>query len=388
MDAEERRAIEATLRRFAARIDEVLFAAEGADGDLGRIPQLLGESREMDIVADSAPDAPGYELGVWGQHFQEEGLALSLLTLSLLSEACAGFAAAVHAQGLACLASGAQANCPPATPVAAAYTPSYGIPLGARMQSEGSGLRLTGRGDALELSGTAHFLLACAEPQTLICFAQSPGDDGAGPEWVALAVDAATAGLELTEVTGRTGLRAVYQAHLHCGQTVISADQVLSSGQAALRSLQRVIACDWLGQAAIGLGIARRTLRDSRAYTAQRYQGGSIIEEHAGIQLLQGTAEYDIALLTAILYQHAGQPLSSIELSVLLRWAVGAKLAIVEHAHRAVTHCLQTLGGYGYMEDYGFEKRLRDVSTLKSLHGAPDQLKLFLNELARVEEGG
>jgi alkylation response protein AidB-like acyl-CoA dehydrogenase len=46
-----------------------------------------------------------------------------------------------------------------------------------------------------------------------------------------------------------------------------------------------------------------------------------------------------------------------------------------------VTDCLQTAGGYGYMEDYGFEKRLRDVSMLKSLHGAPDQLKLVLGRL-------
>lgn len=46
----------------------------------------------------------------------------------------------------------------------------------------------------------------------------------------------------------------------------------------------------------------------------------------------------------------------------------------------------QTLGGYGYMEDYPFEKRLRDMSTLKSLHGALDQLKLFLNELARKKQ--
>jgi hypothetical protein len=37
------------------------------------------------------------------------------------------------------------------------------------------------------------------------------------------------------------------------------------------------------------------------------------------------------------------------------------------------------------MEDYRFEKRLRDVGTLKSLHGAPDQLRLFLNELGRED---
>ena len=105
---------------------------------------------------------------------------------------------------------------------------------------------------------------------------------------------------------------------------MVSHDQVLHVGEAARRPLQQVMACDWLGQAAIALGVARRSLRDSRAYTAQRYQGGR-------------------------------------------------------------THCLQTLGGYGYMEDYPFERRLRDVSTLKSLHGAPDQLRLLLNELAKDE---
>jgi alkylation response protein AidB-like acyl-CoA dehydrogenase len=92
-----------------------------------------------------------------------------------------------------------------------------------------------------------------------------------------------------------------------------------------------------------------------------------------------------VALLEAILYQHAGEPLSALNANLLLRWGLAARLAVVEHAARAVTDCLQTLGGYGYTEDYGLEKRLRDLSTLKSLHGPPDQLRLFLNQLARGE---
>jgi len=239
-------------------------------------------------------------------------------------------------------------------------------------------LHLTNTGNVLKLNGSSHFLLAADRPQELVCFAREL-------EWVILRVDPEATGVELTEVTYRTGLRAAHQYHVRCEQVVVSSGQVLSAGNAALRTLQLVTACDWLGQAAIALGIARRALRDSRAYTAQRYQGGHIIEEHAGIQLLQGTAEYDIGLMAAILYQHADEPLASCDPVALLRWAIHARLALVEHAHRAVTNCLQTLGGYGYMEDYRFEKRLRDVSVLKSLHGAPDQLKLFLNELARIE---
>jgi alkylation response protein AidB-like acyl-CoA dehydrogenase len=233
------------------------------------------------------------------------------------------------------------------------------------------------------LNGTAQFLLAAGPPETLICFARRSGRNGVGTDWVCLTVDACGGGFKLSDAGPRTGLRAAGLLHLRCDVVAVSAEQVLCTGDVARRRLAQVLACDWLGGTAIALGIARRSLRDSRAYTAQRIQGGRTIEEHAAVRLLQGTAEYDVALLEAILFRHAAEPLAVVEVVTLLRWALAARLAMVEHAHRAVTSCLQTLGGYGYMEDYHLEKRLRDVSTLKSLHGAPDQLSLYLNELVK-----
>lgn len=389
LDADDQVAFEATLRRFATEIDETLFSGEGPDGDLTRVPELLAAAQRMGIVTDPVPMAPGYELGVWGRSCASEGLGLSLLTLSLLGEACAGFAAAVHAQGLGCLAlNGGEPIAPSAmpgvgTPMAAVFSPDYGIPFSIRRTFAGGGLTVSPEGDALVLNGTGHFLLAAGPPRALVCFAQRRSDDDRDSEWVSVVVDADAAGTELAEVGPRTGLRACRQYHLHCSQTVIARGKVLRTGDAALHTLQQVAACDWLGQAAIALGVARRSLRDSRSYTAQRYQGGRIIEEHASIQLLQGTAMYDIGVQEAIVFRYAHRPLSSLDPVTVLLWAVQARLAVVEHAFRAVTDCLQTLGGYGYMEDYRFEKRLRDVSTLKSLHGAPDQLRLFLNELGR-----
>jgi alkylation response protein AidB-like acyl-CoA dehydrogenase len=395
LDAEERRAVEDTLRRFAGRIEQVLFAGEGPDGDLARVPQLLEEARGLDLVAHPAPQAPGHELGVWGNHCHQEGLELSLLTLALLAEACAGFATAVHAQGLACLAlstaEGREDNelrsltSQPGTVLGAAFTPYYGIPLNARFGQEGSGLHLVDEGD-LFLSGASHFLLAPGPPQALVCFArQQPAAVDQPGGWVLLVVDDGRSGLVLEEVGQRTGLRAAGQYHLRCDRVPIRQDEILQTGDAARKALAQVLACDWLGQAAIALGTARRALRESRAYTADRYQGGRMIEEHPAVQLLQGTAEYDVAVLASVLDRHARAPLASTEPRLLLAWACAAELAIGEHACRAVSNSLQTLGGYGYMEDYGLEKRLRDVSTLRGLHGAPDQIKLYLNDLRREE---
>ena len=379
LDHEEQRAIEATLRRFAGRIDQVLFAArsdgeEGPDGDLSRVPQLLAEARDLDLVADPAPGAPGHELGVWGAHCREEGLALSLLTLSLLAESCAGFAAAVHAQGLACLALEGRARLPAGQALAAVYMPAYGLPLGAA----GSGLCL-----GAALSGTGHYLLAAEPPQALVCFAKEECEAEEEAAWISLLVEAGAPGLELVALEARTGLRAARQYDLHCTEVPVTPEQILARGDAARQSLQRLLACDWLGIAAIALGVARRSLRDARAYTAQRTQGGRMVDQHAAVRLLQGGAEYDIALLEAILARHAAEPLDGLAPAALLRWALAARLAVVDHAHRAVSGCLQTLGGYGYMEDYGLEKRLRDVATLKSLHGAPDQLTLGLEDLVQ-----
>jgi alkylation response protein AidB-like acyl-CoA dehydrogenase len=376
MDSEVRQAITVTLKRFTAHVDETLMTGEGPDGELAVIPRLLDEARELDLVTESTPKDPGYEYGVWGQLCHAEGLELSLLTLSALGEACAGFAMAVHAQGLGCLAAGGEVHYPPGTSLAAALWPDYGLPLGSLERSAGSGLQLLDGGADLLLTGSSHFFFAADEPERLICFVQATQ-----AEWATVELGTKQAGVRLAEVSNRTGLRAARQYHLNCDQVAISPDQVLRTGDEAQRVLEQVLACDWLGQAAIALGISQRSLRDSHTYTAQRYQGGGLIKEHASIRLLQGTAAYDIGLLAAVLFQHANVPLSMLKSRDLLPWAIKARLAVVEHAYRAVTDCLQTLGGYGYMEDYGLEKRLRDVSTLKSMHGTPDQLKLLLNHV-------
>jgi len=53
------------------------------------------------------------------------------------------------------------------------------------------------------------------------------------------------------------------------------------------------------------------------------------------------------------------------------------KLAVTTDCCRAVSDLLQVLGGYGYMEDYRLEKRLRDAMTLKTMSVRPDDLRML-----------
>ncbi|HEY0951392.1 acyl-CoA dehydrogenase family protein, partial [Nocardioides sp.] len=154
-----------------------------------------------------------------------------------------------------------------------------------------------------------------------------------------------------------------------------------AAGPAADDLVRRTIATDWLGQAAIALGCAEQAIATAREYTRARVQGGVVIAEHAAVRLLLSRAEHDAALVAAVLERHARTPLRELDPGTLLRWAVDARLAVGEHAGRAVTDALQTLGGYGYMDEYGLSKRLRDITALRVLHGGPDQLLLARDDL-------
>ena len=60
--------------------------------------------------------------------------------------------------------------------------------------------------------------------------------------------------------------------------------------------------------------------------------------------------------------------------------AAAARLRVGEACHAAVSDCMQVLGGYGYMEDYRVEKRLRDAMALRVMRPGPDTLRLLCAE--------
>jgi alkylation response protein AidB-like acyl-CoA dehydrogenase len=97
---------------------------------------------------------------------------------------------------------------------------------------------------------------------------------------------------------------------------------------------------------------------------------------------LLGRAEYDLVVLCAILQTHSWVPLAEVDPMNMLCWGADARLTAGEHGSRAVTDALQALGGYGYMDEHGLSKRLRDLAALRVLHGGPDQLLLLRQGLA------
>jgi len=142
---------------------------------------------------------------------------------------------------------------------------------------------------------------------------------------------------------------------------------------------ENVLAIHSAGLLAIQAGIAGAAYARAKEYAATRSQGGCLIREHAAVQQLlmnsRAGAQIGRALVTSL-----PVPQDIAALSDIMEKRAGMQ----EQLYSSVTDALQVFGGYGYMQDYGLEKLLRDQNHLAQLAGSPSQTRLFLAALENL----
>ncbi len=116
---------------------------------------------------------------------------------------------------------------------------------------------------------------------------------------------------------------------------------------------------------AIGAGLAASSLADALAYARERIQGGRPIVEHDEVRDMLAGMRAAVALCRSAARTLCEDP-SEAELFVHAR----------EQAARAAADGVQVLGGNGYMEDYGQERRMRDARQACFLFGRGTELRL------------
>ena len=351
-----------TGRRFAKREVAAMVGTEGRDGSLEKLPELLTHAYEIGLLANADPQSPGFEYGIWGRACLTEGPLASTALLKEIAAACPGVAACFHFLGLGALE----------------LEPAEGKKSSASVAFFESNWRLSRE---ILKSPPAHALQAGKENDRLILTGAKslvpypPGCDGfvvyaAGKSgWERVFVPGDSKGLQIQDAGLTVGLSALKLADLKFENVTVEASHLLPSRNpsAFLRRLM-------LGLAAIAVGNARAAIEESAAYARERYQGGTRIINQPAIQVLLGDASSRTANCSAALKTVCGQDSDGAD--ALLR-AVSLKLRATMDCWQAISDCLQVLGGYGYMEDYRLEKRLRDAMHLKVMAMRPDDLRIF-----------
>jgi len=130
-----------------------------------------------------------------------------------------------------------------------------------------------------------------------------------------------------------------------------------------------------IGIAAQCVGMAQAALDIAVGYAKERTSFGKPIIEHqaVGFRLADLATRLEAArqiVLSAAALKDAGEP--------CLTQASMAKLFASETAEAVVSGAIQTLGGYGYLEEYGLAKIYRDVRVCQIYEGTSDIQRMVI----------
>jgi alkylation response protein AidB-like acyl-CoA dehydrogenase len=130
-----------------------------------------------------------------------------------------------------------------------------------------------------------------------------------------------------------------------------------------------------IGIAAQSVGMAQAALAIAIGYAKDRKSFGKPIIEHqaVGFRLADLATRLEAArlmVLAAAEQKDAGLP--------CLTQASMAKLLASETAEQVVSGAIQTLGGYGYLEEYGLAKIYRDVRVSQIYEGTSDIQRMVI----------
>lgn len=159
---------------------------------------------------------------------------------------------------------------------------------------------------------------------------------------------------------GLIGTRA-----LACADVDFDGVKALAVEELEPGSIARLLARTKLFTAACACGTATAALQAARQYAAERYQGGKVIEGHDAVRLLYAKNMAAVESATAALIAVA-EAFDDKGMDSWIR-SIRAGAAASEASVTAAVDAVQILGGYGYMRDFGLEKRLRDAVALSVL---------------------
>jgi alkylation response protein AidB-like acyl-CoA dehydrogenase len=236
--------------------------------------------------------------------------------------------------------------------------------------SDASALRTrsTRTADGWILNGTKQFITSGSTADVALVFATS--DPAAGKRGIsAFVVETSNPGYKVARVEKKMGQNASDTCEIVFDEARLPADALLGPEGSGYRIALANLEGGRIGIASQCIGMARAAMELALAYARERITFGKPILEHQAVafRLADMATSIEAArqlVLHAASLRSAGLP--------CLKEASMAKLFASEMAERVCSDAIQTLGGYGYIADYGVERIYRAVRGAKIYEGTND----------------
>ncbi|VTU30277.1 Acyl-CoA dehydrogenase [Variovorax sp. SRS16] len=242
--------------------------------------------------------------------------------------------------------------------------------------SDASSLRTTARkdGDGWVIDGVKQFITSGKNGQVAIVIAVT--DKGAGKRGMsAFIVPTDAPGYQVARLEDKLGQHSSDTAQINFDGCRIAAENLIGQEGEGYKIALGALEGGRIGIAAQSVGMARSAFDVALAYAKERQAfGGAIFDQQAvGFRLAECATQLEAArqlIWHAASLRDAGRP--------CLKEAAMAKLFASEMAERVCSAAIQTLGGYGYVNDFPLERIYRDVRVCQIYEGTSDIQKLLI----------
>ena len=242
--------------------------------------------------------------------------------------------------------------------------------------SDASSLRTTARrdGDHYVIDGVKQFITSGKHGQVAIVVAMT--DKAAGKRGMsAFLVPTDAPGYQVARLEDKLGQHSSDTAQINLDGCRVPAANLLGAEGEGYRIALGALEGGRIGIAAQSIGMARSAFDVALAYAKERQAfGGAIYSQQAvGFRLADCATQIEAArqlVWHAAALRDAGLP--------CLKEAAMAKLFASEMAEQVCSAAIQTLGGYGYVNDFPLERIYRDVRVCQIYEGTSDIQKLLI----------
>ena len=191
----------------------------------------------------------------------------------------------------------------------------------------------------------------------------------------AFIIDKNTEGISLGKKEDKLGLRASDTCQIFFDRCRVSSKNLLGKEGEGLKIALNTLSGGRIGIAAQSVGLARSALEKAIKYSKERVQFKKSISQFGAIKNKISELATDIEAARMLVWKAAylkdnGQ--SYVKESSM------AKLFSSNIAMKAASECVQIHGGYGYIQEYGVERLMRDAKITQIYEGTSEIQKLVI----------
>ena len=224
------------------------------------------------------------------------------------------------------------------------------------------------------LTGTKAFISGGGYSDAYVVMARTGGPGSRGVS--AFVVEADAPGLSFGGLEHKMGWRAQETRQVQFDGCLIPEANLLGEEGRGFTYAMAGLDGGRLNIAACSLGGAQSALDRTRRYMAERRAFGKSLDQFQALQFRLADCEIEMQAARVMLRQAAwkldqGAPDASTHCAM-------AKAFVTEVGSRTADQCLQLHGGYGYLEDYGIEKIVRDLRVHQILEGTNEIMRLIV----------